>query len=234
MPAIATSDVHEVLRTTGAVRTFTDDPVPDAMLVRLLDVARFAGSGGNRQPWRVVVIKDQQVRRALGDLYLASWREYAAQVEAGLVPFSPGEDMRWHGPPEEIDPASGPERPADLFAASLHAVPALVLVLVDVTKLAVVDNGLDRQSFVGGASIYPFVHNIMLAARSAGLGGVMTTLICRREPAVRELLGVPDPFAVASLVALGVPARSVRALRRRPVSDFASVDRFDGESLGHP
>jgi len=90
---------------------------------------------------------------------------------------------------------------------------------------------LDRQSIVGGASIYPFCHNVMLKARDEGLGGVMTTAICREEPALAELLGIPPSHAVASLIALGHPEEVVTKLRRDPVEAFAAVDRFDGAAF---
>jgi nitroreductase len=101
--------------------------------------------------------------------------------------------------------------------------------VVELSQLAVVDNGLDRQSIVGGASVYPFCHNVLLAARDAGLGGVITTVLCRQEPAVKELLGIPDGHALAALVALGHPVREITRLRRAAVEEFTSVDRFDGE-----
>ena len=56
-------DLIDTLRTTGAVREFTDEPVPDEVLARVLDTARFAPSGGNRQGWRVVVVRDPDTRR---------------------------------------------------------------------------------------------------------------------------------------------------------------------------
>jgi hypothetical protein len=71
----------------------------------------------------------------------------------------------------------------------------------------------------------------LLAARGEGLGGVIVTLICREESAVRELLRIPDRFALACLVALGRPARAVTRLRRRAVEEFATVDGFDGPPL---
>jgi nitroreductase len=92
----------------------------------------------------------------------------------------------------------------------------------------VIDNGLDRQSIIGGGSVYPFCHNLLLAARDAGLGGVMTTALARQEPAVRELLGLPARYAVASLIALGHPVRQVTKLKRAAVEEFTTVDRFDG------
>jgi nitroreductase len=83
----------------------------------------------------------------------------------------------------------------------------------------------------GGASIYPFVWSILLAARDVGLGGVPTTMLIRREPEVRALLGIPEDFAVAALVVLGSPRRRPTRLRRTDVADFAAVDRFDGPPL---
>lgn len=224
-------DFSTVVRTTGAVREFTDEPIPDEVLHTILDHARFAPSGGNRQGWRVVVACDAAIRRRLRELYQLSWREYVAHVAEGKVPFAPGPDRRWQGPAVDLEAARAAEAPNPL-ADQLDTVPVLMVVLVDLTQLAVLDNGLDRQSIVGGGSIYPFCHNIMLAARDQGFGGVMTTAICRQEDAVRELLGVPDPWAVASLVALGRPVKQVTRLRRAPVEEFAVVDRFDGEAFG--
>jgi nitroreductase len=104
-------------------------------------------------------------------------------------------------------------------------------VAVDLRALAITDNGLDRQSIVGGASVYPFCHNILLAARNAGLGGVMTTVLARQEPAARELLHLPDGWALAALVVLGHPVKQLTKLRRDPVESFTTVDRFDGPAF---
>src|SRR5665213_1130634 len=81
-------ELTTALRTTGAVREFTDDPVDDAQIHRLLDTARFAPNGGNRQAWRVVVVQDPVLRRALRDVYLPGWYQYLAQVSAGLTPWA--------------------------------------------------------------------------------------------------------------------------------------------------
>lgn len=223
-------DFSTVVRTTGAVRDFADDALPDEVLHRILDHARFAPSGGNRQGWRVLVIKDPDTRTRLRELYQLSWREYVAHVVEGKVPFAPGDDRHWREPAVDLDAARATEAP-NPFADSLDTVPAMLVVVVDLTALAVLDNGLDRQSIVGGGSVYPFCHNILLAARSCGYGGVMTTAICRQEPAVRDLLGIPDPWAVAALVALGRPTKDITRLRRAAVEDFTVTDRFDGPAF---
>src|ERR1041384_56938 len=76
-------------RTPGAIRDFLPDPVSDDVVYRILDTARFAPSGGNRQGWRVIVVRDPATRSALRDLYLPGWYEYLAQRMAGLVPYAP-------------------------------------------------------------------------------------------------------------------------------------------------
>ncbi|HXY26863.1 MAG TPA: nitroreductase family protein, partial [Acidimicrobiales bacterium] len=120
------------------------------------------------------------------------------------------------------------------FAETLDAAPALLLVLADLRALAAVDRDLPRYTLAGGASIYPFVWSLLLAARSEGLGGVMTTMPVRREAEVRKLFGIPDAVAVASLVVMGRPVAQPRRLRRSAVSEFAWVDRYEGPPLPDP
>ena len=109
----------------------------------------------------------------------------------------------------------------------------MIDVLVDL-QLATVDRGFDHYTIVGGASIYPFAWSILLAARSLGLAGVMTTMATRNEDEVRSLLGVPDHVAVAAVLALGWPVHQTSKLRRAPVSEFATVDRYDGPVVAQP
>jgi len=220
-------ELTEVMRTTPATRDFTDEPVQDAVVEVLLESARFAPSGGNRQPWRVIVVKDPAIRRAVRDHYVLGSREYLAHVAEGRVPFAPDEHGRWDGPAVELAAARKVARP-DAFADRLDTVPVMLLVCVDLTALAVLDNGLGRQSIVGGGSIYPFGHNVLLAARNVGLGGVMTTIICREEGPLKSLLAIPEKYALAGMIVLGHPRRSITRLRRRNVGEFARVDRFDG------
>ncbi|MHB8218711.1 MAG: nitroreductase family protein [Acidimicrobiales bacterium] len=227
-------DLVEALRTTAAVRDFRPDPVPDEVLLRILDTARFAPSGGNRQGWRVVVVSDGAQRRALRDLYLEGWYQYLAISAAGLVPWAPVTDRVLEqsamaaAPAVAEKAATGPGG----FAEHLDDVPVLLLVLADLRALAAVDRDHPGYTFAGGASIYPFAWSILLAARHEGLAGVLTTMALRREPEVKELFGVPDELAVAGLVALGRPVSAPTRLRRRPVPEFATVDRFDGRPFG--
>ncbi len=220
-------ELDAAMRTTGAARELVDEPVDDATLYRILDRARFAPSGGNRQPWTVLVVRDPELRVGLRDLAVLGAREYAAYVERGLVPFAPGEDGTWSPPDFDLAEARESATPWS-FAAALDRVPVLLVLLADLRSLAVLDVDLDRQSVVGGASVYPFAQNLLLAAREEGLGGVLTTFLCRQEPEARELLGFPRSHAIAGMLALGRPAHQVSRLRRRPVEEFTRIDTFTG------
>jgi len=227
-------DLVDTLRSTGAVRAFLDEPVADEVVWRMLDTARFAPNGGNRQAWRVIVVRDRVRKVGLRDCYLPGWYEYLAQSAAGLTPWAPLTDHDAEAsavagaPAVAAAAAAGPGG----FAEHLDEVPLLLVVLADLRKLAAVDRGFDRYTLVGGASIYPFAWSILLAARAEGLSGVMTTMATRREPEIRALLGVPDEFAVAGILALGKPVHQPTRLRREPVESFATVDEFDGPPFG--
>jgi len=229
-------ELQEALRTTGAVRDFTDQPVPDETVWRLLDTARFAPSGGNRQGWRVVVVKDPVVRARLRDLYLPAWYEYLAISSAGLVPWAPVTDRKAEAEAARRAPqvAEAAGEGEGGFAEKLDKVPVLLVLLADFRALAAVDRDFDRYTLVGGASIYPFAWSLLLAARDEGLGGVFTTMAVRAEPEVKELLGVAPELAVAGMMALGRPTRRATRLKRGTVESFATVDRADGPAFTAP
>jgi nitroreductase len=226
-------ELIEALRTTGAVRSFRPDPVPDDVLLRVLDTARFAPSGGNRQAWRVVVVRDPGQRRALRDLYLPGWYEYLAMVSAGLTPWAPVTDRD----AEAQAMAKAPElaaagRGSGTFPETLDLVPVLLVVLADLRRLAAVDRDTGGYTLVGGASIYPFVWSLLLAARGEGLGGVLTTMVVRRQKELLRLLHAPDATTVAAVVALGWPEHQPTRLRREPVASFTTIDACDGQPFG--
>jgi nitroreductase len=227
-------DLIDTIRTTGAVREFGDEAVPDDVLARVLDTARFAPSGGNRQGWRVVVVKDPEARRRLRDLYLDGWYSYLALASAGLTPWGTLADRAAEAEALAHVPAIA-ERSARNpggFAEHLDQAPVLLALFADLGALATIDRDLPRYGLVGGASIYPFAWNVLLAARAEGLGGVITTIATRREDDVKALLSAPAEMALAAVIALGHPVRQPRRLRRAPVAEWAVVDRFGGAPFG--
>lgn len=214
-------DLDAVLRTTGAVRRFTDEPVDDATVAAVLDAARFAPSGGNRQPWRVAVVRDRALRRTLGDLMQPVWDEYMTAQADGQRAFNP---VSYVPPPSW-------EHVANELLDHIETAPVVLAIAADLRELAVMDGDLDRASIVGGASIYPFCWSVLLAAHGHGLGGVMTTFLSRAEPAAAPVLGLPEHHALAATIVLGVPEHRPTRLRRKPVASFATVDRFDGPTF---
>ena len=219
-------ELYDAMRHTPSCRYFRPDPVEDEVLHRVLDSARFASSGGNRQGWRVVVVRDPAVRRQVADLHRRQWDPYSQHAMEGIVGYqgdASGERME-HG----TDRARRRLERTDEFARHLHEVPVLLVVYVELATLAVTDQHLGRVSIVGGGSVYPFVQNLLLACTGEGLGSALTTLLAAEQPAADELLGVPAGHGLACLVAVGWPdqARQYRRLTRRPVEAFTFVDRW--------
>lgn len=219
-------ELYEVMRTTFAAREFVDEPVPDAVLHKILDNARFAPSGGNRQGWKVLVIRDRATRNALVPMMMPTFQRYFAQVQAGEAPWNTINPTRLSE--AEIAAAPAPEAAIRRLADA----PVLLLVLLDLSVTASFDVDLPRIGVISGCSIYPFVWNILLAARNEGYGGTPTTFIAAREHEIKALLGIPEHMAVASLIPLGRPVKQLTRLKRRPVESFAMLERWDGAALG--
>jgi nitroreductase len=216
-------DLSDVMRTTAAVREFTGDPLPDEVLERILDNARFAPSGGNRQGARVIVVRDRATREALVELSIPGTRRYVAQLRNGESPWNP-----LHPPKVTAAEIAATELPSD-FGAPLRAAAVVLVVCVDLEVVAAFDQDLDRIGVISGASIYPLVWNILLAARNEGYGGTLTTNVVAAEPRVRDLLGVPESYAIAAVLPLGKPRKQLTKLKRNSVTEIATRERFDGE-----
>jgi nitroreductase len=215
-------DLYEAMRCAPTTRRFRTDPVPGEILRRVLENARFAPSGGNRQGWRVIAVQDAGGRRALRDLYQPHWRAYM-ELTGGAALLAD---------PDAADPRRlRMVKRADEFAERIDEVPLHLVVCARLGDLAIVDAGLERPSIVGGASLYPFVQNILLGLRAEGLGAALTTLLAPAEPEVKALLAIPDDVVLAAYVLVGYrdepwPAR----LSRKPVEEFAFSERY-GEAL---
>lgn len=218
-------DLTEVMRTTFAARQFTNDTIDHKVVHRILENARFAPSGGNRQGWRVIVVRDRKLRDALGHLMEPTMKEYRAQVKAGESPFNtiiPSDVSRAEIERQKIEPD---------YLKQFTDAPVLLLILVDLRVVASMDSELSRIGVISGASIYPFVWNILLAARNEGLGGTLTTFLAAAEPQVKEIFQIPAHYAVSALLPIGKPVKQLTKLSRKPVDTFTTVDSFQGASL---
>ena len=200
-------ELAEAMRTAGSTRRHRPDPVPDEVIYRVLDNARFAPSGGNRQGWRVVIVRDAEIRGRLSEIYRKSWYEFHAPLFT-----APGEDPQ-----------------PDYYADHLHLVPVQLVVLVSLDAITTTNQALDTSRIVGGSGIYPFVQNLILGIRAEGLGTTLTTVLVPVEDEVRQLLRIPDGYRVAAHLGVGWPEAPFPArLSRHAVEDFTVIDSFDG------
>ena len=210
-------ELYEAMSTLRAVRRLKPDQIPTDVLNRVLEAAAWAPTGGNAQPWRIVLVTDPAPKRTLGELYARSWRAFT-QGYADRLKDAPADDR-----------ARGARTLAagDHLAAHFHETPAIAIFCFDARQMAITDAKLDRVSVVGGGSIYTAVQNLMLACRAEGLGCVLTTLLCEHEPAVKQLLAIPDPWGTAAAVPIGYPAgRGHGPIRRRPAAKLTYDNRW--------
>jgi len=201
-------DFFDVVTTQRAIRRLKADPIPDTALREIIDAAICAPSGGNRQGWSFVVVRDPAQRARLGELYREAWSELMK------VPYY-------------RDAASAPpDSPAGRMLASArhlgqHLGEAPVLILACIA----LDPGA-QPTLTTGASIYPAVQNIMLAARALGIGSCITTIHRFRDTQVKELLGIPSEVETAALIPLGYPLGKFGRPPRRPLREVAFADRW--------
>jgi nitroreductase len=193
--------LFDAIHSQRAIRHFSEQPVSDEAVETMLNAAICAPNGGNRQPWRFVVIRDADIKRRLGQWYLAAWEAATADMEALTQPYRHGAEL----------------------AQQMASVPVLILACIDHG-----DAGPRRGPVTRGASIYPAVQNLLLAACALGLGTVLTTLHTQYESEIKALLHIPDTVETAALIPVGYPAEGVRfgRARRRPLSEVVFHDTW--------
>ena len=209
--------LYEMMSTLRAVRRLRPDPIAPDVLERVLQAACWAPTGGNVQPWRVVVVQDPDVKAGLQAIYRPEWQRYAKGFLDMMRGLAHDEYAKW-----ERVAAAG-----DHLADHLHETPAILMFCADPSKMAITDAEADHVSIVGGGSVYPAVQNALLACRAEGLGCCITTLHCLRESEVIELLAIPQGWATAAMVPIGYPVGGGHGpIDRRPPSELAYSDAF--------
>jgi nitroreductase len=213
------TSLFDAISTQRSVREFTDEPVTNEQLARMLDLAVCAPSAGNRQPWHFVVIRDAKTRGAIRDHYLAAFRRYKEGV---LRQAREGHDAA------KAQVARWERRGApDTFAETLDRIPVLILVCLDRQRLGLPWERDDLLSAPSAyASIYPAVQNLLLAAHGLGLGAVLTTLHLPAEKEIKALLGMPAHVQTVALVPVGHPRRKHGPPMRIPAAERTHFDRW--------
>lgn len=182
-------ELLRLMRAQRAHRLFTDQPVDDETVEKVLRAATHAPSARNAQPWRFIIIRDREIKRQLGAIF----DELGGQLYGSAQP----QRTPWQDVPVLIAVAS-----EYAFGQTESGIAAL------------------------GASIYPAVQNLLLAATALGLGAVLTTRWKQREADVRPVLGLPDTMILHAIIPLGWPAQRLGRNRRRPVSEVTFRDRM--------
>ena len=200
-------DFFDVVTTQRAMRRLKTDAIPDTVLQKIMDAAICAPSGGNRQNWSFVVVRDQAKRARLGELYRESWAELMK------TPYYRGASA---APPDSREGKMVAS--AGHLAEHLAEAPVLILACIGTEGV--------RPTITTGASIYPAVQNLMLAARALGIGSVPTTLHATVMPRVFARFEIPDDIAFHFCVPLGYPQGNFGPNVRRPTSETTYLDRW--------
>ncbi|PKB80654.1 MAG: hypothetical protein BZY88_08385 [SAR202 cluster bacterium Io17-Chloro-G9] len=195
--------LFEAIHTQRAIRNFSAAHVPEEAVETIMEAAIRAPSGGNRQGWSFLIIRDRDVKRQFGEWYVDAWHRLTS-------------DMDFQSP------AAQPYRPS-MLTHSMEDIPVLILACQQRPAA-----GNSPDGITSGASIYPAVQNIMLAARALGLATVLTTLHTSHEQEVKELLGIPGNVDTAALIPLGYPAEGQRftSSKRRPLREVMFFEKW--------
>lgn len=210
-------DLYDGIMTTRAIRRYTDETVTDDEILACLRAAQQAPSGGNSQPWQYLVITDPAVRATVGGVYRAAYERWE-RAQLAALPESWTDEQR----AEYMRGLSA----SRTLAQNLDTAQALVLFLMPKVSITPADD--DGPIDIGPlyASVYPAVQNFILAARSFGIGTVLTTVWWSRQAELRQLLSVPDRFEIVALVPMGRPAGSFGVAPRKPAEAIAHWDTY--------
>lgn len=197
-------DFFEVANTQRAMRRLHPDPVPEEQIWQILETAIMAPNGGNQQPWNFLVLRDDEKKRKIAAWYLEAWeKSYGPARETMLA--NPAMARTFNS--------------ADHLANHLAECPVLIIAMIRT------DTRVPAGPLLG-ASIYPAVQNLMLAARALGLGTTLTTLHKFHEADVHELLGIPDGIETMALIPLGRPKGKFGTPSRIPVEKVVYWDTW--------
>jgi nitroreductase len=204
--------LEEAMETQRAIRRLKPDPVDDALVLRLIELALKAPTGSNAQNWEFVVVKDPAVKARLAQRNRQAWRLYG-----GLG--------RWMSrkEPKMLRLLDAVQWQADHF----EEIPVIVVACLRGSRPPFPP--IAATSYYG--SIYPSVQNLLLAARAVGLGAALITLPLWSTFSVRRILGLPWTVTPCAVIPLGWPTGRYGPTTRRPVGEVVSLDRYGNRAF---
>jgi nitroreductase len=208
------TELFHIMRTTRAMRRLKPDPVPDELVHRILEAGQYAANGGATQRWRFLVIKDRSIKEQVQEWYQKAFDEVVGPRYRGSAPppgSSPGRYRRQHDAVEYL-------------TEHYHEAPVWIV--------ACQDDWEEPPTRSSGASIYPAVQNMLLAARALGLGATLTSRHLRHEKEVEEIMGLPPGVHSYAILPIGYPMGNFGPVRRGPLSDVVYLDKWGERYLG--
>ena len=196
----------EAMFTQRAIRRMKPDPIPLDDIKTFLEAAVKAPNGGNAQPARFVVVNERAKIEALGKLYLEAWWAKRREIQG------------WQST-ADIPPDEKIYLAASRFAEAFGEVPLVVL--------PVAPRGTSANS------VFPWLQNMMLAARALGVGSVLTTLHPQVDARVARLFGIPVDVEIFGCVPMGYPRGNFGPTSRKPITELAFFNEWGGETPWH-
>jgi len=203
--------LFDAMRTMRAMRRLKTDPVPDELIREIIEAGTYAPSGGDSQHWRFIVVKDPEIKKQIQIRYKRAYEDLKGRFHAAPPPPGKTEAQK-----------NRMLAARDHLTEHFHEAPVLIVCCL------LGDSG----SGVGaGASIYPAVQNMLLAARALGLGATLTTRHLLYEKEVDQILGLPTEAKTFAIIPIGYPLGHFGPVSRAPVEQVTFLDRWGGKYL---
>ena len=203
-----TNELFEIMHTTRAMRRLKSDPVPDALIRKILEAGICAPNGGNTQRWRFLVIKDQAIKRQVQQYYKRAFDEVVGPRYLSSAP-PPGVSR---------DAYTRQHAAVEYLTDHFHEAPVWIV--------ACLEEGATAPTRSSGASIYPAVQNMLLAARALGLGATLTTRHLLYEKETEAALGLPSGVHSYAILPIGYPMGHFGPVGRGPIKEIVYADRW--------
>ncbi len=233
--------LFDVMYSCRAMRRLKPDPIPEPVLLQLVDAALQGPSGSNAQNWTFVIVRDRAQKERVAAAWKPTWDFYLETF--AKAPARPGEDVA----ARERMVAVGTqmvERLAEIpaiIAVGVRRDEALAKVLASPATLAaavrhfgiggalkLLTSGTRTSAIADGSTAYPAVQNLLLAARALGLGAVLTTPNFFVPGTFEAVLGIPKTVTLAALIPVGYPMGNFGPVKRPPAAAVVSWDRYRG------
>jgi nitroreductase len=237
----SSEQLFDIMWNCRSMRRLKPDPIPEETLKQLIDAAIHGPSGSNAQNWAFVVVRDPALKKKIGEHWKNTWGFYRATIWA--APARPGEDLK----ARERMAAAG-----TYMVDHMHEVPAIIFVgvrkdeaMAKVTSspsfalnvikffgvgglLKIISNLPGTQAQAEASTAYPAVQNLLLAARTLGLGAVLTTPHLFIPGVFEKLLGIPKDFTLYAVIPVGYPKGKFGPVSRPDVNEVIHWDRHGG------